>query len=150
MKDQLTSLIRHAFTGWILAAVAFLTAKLALTPDAVQAVESALNQIGAGLLLLIVTLAPIVGRLFWSWAANGFRTGSGETTTDSQSSGRGLGLWVLLGTTVVLGGLPSCSPEQLAAARAIPIKGKILTQQGAVTYDSKSGLGFEVDARSAK
>lgn len=148
MKDQLASLLRHAFTGWIAAAVLFLTAKLSLGPDDGKAVEDALKQIGAGLLLLIVTLAPVIGRLVWAWGANLFRSGAGESK-GSDAGGRSGGAALLLGlsTTVgIMGSLPSCTAEQLAAARAIPIKATIHTDQGGVSYSSKGGLSVEIDA----
>jgi hypothetical protein len=148
MKDQAASLLRHAFTGWIAAAVLLLTAKLSLGPDDAKAVEDALKQIGAGLLLLIVTLAPVIGRLVWAWGANLFRSGAGETKgeTNNGRSG-GAALLILVSTTAALmGGLPSCTPAQLAAARAIPIKATILTDQGGVSYSSKGGLSVEIDA----
>jgi hypothetical protein len=150
MKDQLASLLRHAFTGWIAALVIFLTAKLSLTAEDVQAVQNALDQIGAGLLLLVITLAPIVGRLAWTWAANSLRTGSGESK-NGQGSGGGLGLWVvMICTGAVMGGLPSCTPQQLAAARAVPIKGCITTDLGKICYSAKDGLTGEIDATSGK
>lgn len=152
MKDQLASLLRHTFTGWILAAVVFLTAKLSLSAEDVKAVETALNQIGAGLLLLIVTLAPVIGRLVWSWGAQIFQRGAGETKamTDDKtglSGGVGLILTMTGAAAVLMGGLPSCSPGQLGS---MPIRAKILTPQGNLVYSSKGGLEVEVDASSAK
>lgn len=151
MKDHLASLLRHAFTSWIAAAVMYLTAKLVLDAAAVQAVESALKQIGDGLLLLIITLAPIAGRLAWSWGATIFQRGAGEQGTNDTSPSGGMGLILAIGTAAVLmGGLPSCTAEQLAAARQVPIRATVHTDQGDVSYSSKGGLGVEIDASSGK
>lgn len=150
MNTNLVSYLRHAFTGWIAAAVVYLTAKLMLDATAVQAVEQALKQIGDGLLLLIITLAPVIGRLVWSWIANALRLGSGETkgvTGNGVSGGTAL---LLLGTMAALGSLPSCNPEQLAAARTFPIKATVHTPQGDLSYSAKGGLEIEVDATSGK
>lgn len=74
--------------------------------------------------------------------------GSGETesnTGNNGASGGNVPLWLVAGATAVLmGGLPSCSPEQLAAARAVPIRIGITTDHGTAAYSSKRGI--EVDA----
>ncbi len=148
MTANLASYLRHAFTGWIAAAALYLTAKLMLDAAATQAVEQALKQIGDGLLLLIITLCPVIGRMVWSWAGSLFRRGSGEN--DTSGSGGNLGLWVIGAMAACLCGLPSCSPDQIAAARAIPIKTCVVTDKGTICYSSKSGLSAEIDATSGK
>jgi hypothetical protein len=150
MKDQLASLLRHAFTGWIAAIVILLTAKLSLGADDVKAVQDALNQIGAGVLMLVVTLAPILGRLVWAWGANAFRSGTGETENNGKSGGASLlcvfGTAAALMTTV----LPSCSASQWAAARAIPIRIGIAGPDAALNYSSKAGLELNAVIRAEK
>lgn len=67
----------------------------------------------------------------------------------SQSGMTGL-LLMGIATVAVLGSLPSCSPAQLAAARAIPIRSCVETDYGTVCYSSKSGIAVSVDAHSRK
>jgi len=60
-------------------------------------------------------------------------------------------LLIGLGTAAaVMGSLPSCSPEQLALARAVPIRSCVETDYGTVCYSSKSGIAVTVDATSGK
>lgn len=74
--------------------------------------------------------------------------GSGETesnTGNSGASGGNVPLWLVAGATAVLmGGLPSCSPALVAAARAVPIRIGVETDYGNAAYSSKRGI--EVDA----
>lgn len=80
-------------------------------------------------------------------------SGAGETV-DNMSGGRSGGTWLLamglgLGTAAV-GILSSCSPDQLAAARAVPVRSCVETDYGTVCYSSKSGIAVSVDAKSRK
>lgn len=80
-------------------------------------------------------------------------SGAGETK-DNMAGGRSGGTWLLvmglgIGTAAV-GLLPSCSPDQLAAARAVPVRGCVLTKYGTACYSSKSGIDLTVDADSRK
>lgn len=70
----------------------------------------------------------------------------GENTT--PPAGR---LMVLAGllTAAALGGLPSCSPDQLAAARAIPVRVGITTDYGRAGYSSKRGIELEYVMRDS-
>lgn len=150
MNEKLNSYLRHAFTAWIATAVLFLTAKLTLDAEAVDAVRKALNQIGDGLLLLIITLAPVIGRMAWSWISNIFRKGSGENDAAGKSGGALPLLVLVCAAAALMGGLPSCSPAQLAAASRFPIRACVVTDQGTVCYSAKGGLSAEIDARSGK
>lgn len=69
--------------------------------------------------------------------------GAGETDTNS-SGGIGLPLWLIGTAAVLLGGLPSCSPEQIEAARGVPVRIGVTTEYGTAAYSSKRGI--EVDA----
>jgi len=53
-------------------------------------------------------------------------------------------------TAALVGALPSCSPEQLAEAKSIPLKSCVLTEHGRICYSSKSGIEAEVDLSSGK
>lgn len=73
-------------------------------------------------------------------------TGAGETAESGGAS-----LVLLLGTAALfMGSAPSCSSDQLAAARNIPIRTTIYTDYGTATYSSKGGLALAVDRRSGK
>lgn len=80
-------------------------------------------------------------------------SGAGETK-DNMGGGRSGGTWLLvmglgLGTAAA-GMLSSCSPDQLAAARAVPVRSCVETDYGTVCYSSKSGIAVTVDATSRK
>lgn len=152
MIPKLDSFLRHVFTGWITLALAWLVTTLALDEKAAATVNDGLQQIGAGLVLVLGTLAPIVGRIAWSWISTLFRRGSGEVPDekrDGTSSGGMLGL-IALGTVAALvgGSLPSCSPA--FEAPDIPIRACVVTDQGTICYSAKGGLSAEIDARSSK
>lgn len=154
MQDKIYSAIRHAFTGWILAAVLFLTAKLSLTPEQSKTLSDALTQIGSELMLIIITLAPVVGRILWAWVGSAFRRGSGESVHgDGSSAGPsgGVGLWIALSTAALcMGALPSCSPAFLEAARAVPIRIGVETDYGRGSYSSKGGIELDAVIRAEK
>ncbi len=60
-------------------------------------------------------------------------------------------LWITGMAAAVTGvGLPSCSPDQIAAARAIPIKACVITPEGKICYSDTDGLSAEIDARTSK
>lgn len=150
MIPKLDSYLRHVFTSWIAAAVLALTGWFALDAVQTETVTKALEQIGAGVVVLVVTLAPIAGRMLWAWISTGFRTGSGEPGNKDKNSGNvgGLTLWFTMtaATAVILGGaLPSCAPGE-----SIPIRARILTPGGSVGYSTKGGLEIAVDATSGK
>lgn len=121
MNPKLTSFLRHVFTGWIAAAVLAMTGWFALDDAQIKDVTSALDQIGAGVLLLIVTVGPIVGRMAWAWLASLFRRGAGELESGKSGGSGGISPILLVGTGAVLMGvaLPSCSspvPVQIGIA----------------------------------
>lgn len=147
MNPKFDSYLRHVFTAWITAAVVALSAWLTLSEAEVKAVTEGFSKMGDGLLIVLAVVVPAAGRLLWAWAAKFFRAGSGEVQ-DPQGPSGGVGLILMLaGTAAVLGGLPSCSAESINAARAVPIRACIATEQGQLCYSSKAGLSVEVSAK---
>lgn len=144
---NIASILRHWLTLALTALTVFLGAHL-FAPDEAKAFDEAAKQLIAPLAIIGTLLVTALWRVALAWFAKFFRAGSGETGNDRQGSA--LGILLVIGTAAVLGGLPSCSPEALAAARAIPIKTCVTTDQGTICYSSKSGLSAEIDATSGK
>jgi hypothetical protein len=144
---NIPSILRHWLTLALTAATVYLGAHL-FSPDEAKAFDAAAQQLVAPLAIIGTLLVTALWRVALAWFSALFRKGSGET--DSQGSGGSLGLWVIGAMAACLCGLPSCSPIQLAAARAFPIKASIITDRGSVSYSSKSGLSAEIDATSGK
>lgn len=140
MKDYILSQLRHCLTG--LGGLGGLLAyKHVIDPSDVTAVNGAGASMGAA---LAVILGAILSRLLITFFGRILPAGAGE-------SGSGSGLVPLLILTAGLVGtlaLSSCSPEQLAAARAVPIKACGSWKNGTACYSSKSGI--EVDVRADK
>jgi hypothetical protein len=96
----------------------------------------------------VLAAANILLRFATSGKVSFFPT---EVVEENNGPAGGLSpLWVVgLGMAVgCMGCLPSCSPAQMDAARAIPIKFTLITPGGDIGYSSKRGLS--VDYYSAK
>lgn len=141
MKPNFASYLRHVFTTGISALVIYLTASLALGPEQVGEVTAGLKQMGEGLVVVLLVIAPILGRLVWAWFSQVFQRGSGE----GDSAG-GLGL-LMLGCMAagLLGGLPSCSHLE-----GVPIRIGIETPEAVIGYSSKGGLSVSGRVRGEK
>ena len=144
---NIPSILRHWLTLALTALTVFLGAHLFATDEA-KAFDEAAKQLVAPLVIIGTLLITAVWRVALTWAGSLFRRGSGEN--DTNGSGGSLGLWVIGAMAACLCGLPSCSPDQIAAARAIPIKTCVVTDKGTICYSSKSGLSAEIDATSGK
>lgn len=144
---DITSQIRHLLTFLAGLGTIFLSWDI-IAPEHVAAVNKAGGELIEPLIVIIGAVGVCISRLAISWLGSVFRRGSGETS-DSASGGNVL-LVMIAGAMAALCGLPSCSADQLAAARAIPIKGCIVTDKGTACYSSKGGLELSVDATSGK
>lgn len=140
MNPKLDSYLRHIFTGWIAIAVAWLAAMFVMTPQETEAVKDGLGQIGNGVLLVLGTLAPVIGRWAWGKMAGFFRSSGQapeEETQRGPGPGEGLGAWVMIGTAAaLLGALPSCSPVS-----GLPIVGSVSYRDP--RSGAKAGLVFD-------
>jgi hypothetical protein len=149
--EYLKSLTRHWLTWAFSAAVIWLVATFAL-PEADQTVlADAFAKITESVLVILVVLAPLVGRFVLTWISQAFRSGAGETENKTGSSGGNLPLWVCIGTLAgFMGLLPACSSAQWAAARAIPIRIGIQGPDAALNYSAKAGLELNAVIRAEK
>jgi hypothetical protein len=141
MKETLTSLLRHALTA-LAGLGTFMYAQGYIGAADVAAVN------GNGLALsdaLLPILVAVLTRLFIKF--------SGKLRDAHVNEGKNnngfLGL-LLLGAVGFIGmTLPSCSPAQVEAAKAVPIRGCYTSEDGyRVCYSSKDGV--EVDVHSGK
>lgn len=143
MKNTLSSLIRHSLTalagvgGLLLSHGLLASGDLAQVNAAGGQLQDALTVIGSAVGLRLAIM--ITGKIFPATAAK-----------LSGAAGGLVPLWIGLTTAAFMGALPSCSPAELAAARAIPIKTCVVTDYGTACYSSKSGLAVSVDATSGK
>lgn len=142
MKPKLDSYLRHIFTTLIAAAVVGLTAFFALDADEVRAVTEGLGKMGEGAVMVLLVVAPILGRVLWAWFSRIFRSGSGE---DDSAGGLGLCIAIGCGVAGLFGGLPSC-----AALDGMPIRVGIETPDATVGYSSKGGLSVSARVRAEK
>jgi hypothetical protein len=145
MKTTIASLLRHAVTA-ITGLGAWMFAMGWISEGDLAEVNTALVTIASG---LVVVITAIVSRLALALGAKFFGRSS---ENDEGGKGSGLSaLLLILGTTVALGGLPSC-----AALKGVPIAIGITSDQADVTYSSKGGLTVsarvptKVDRRSSK
>ena len=84
-----------------------------------------------------------------------FLTSGKVSILDDTTPVNGIGFWFSVAVGCVAGtalasGLVSCSADQLAAARAVPVKACYVTNEGRVCYSNVEGLSAEIDARSGK
>lgn len=141
MKPKLDSYLRHIFTTLVTALVVMITGYFVLDAEQAKAVTEGLAKMGDGAVMVLLVIAPVMGRLLWAWGSKIFQRGSGET---GNSSAGGLGLWMVgCGMAGLLGGLPSCTPTQMDALRAVPIRVGVETPDSRVSYSSKGGLVVE-------
>ncbi len=143
---DIASHLRHQLS--FLAAIGVMLAGWHLiAPEQVEAVNKAGSQLIEPLLVILGAIGVFLARQTMAWLS-GFlvrkdRSGKGPSGTAA--------LLMLLGTAAVFsmaGSLSSCSADQMAAAKAIPIKACASGKNGSVCYSSKSGL--EVDVHSSK
>ena len=89
---------------------------------------------------LVVVIMAVLMRLILKYGGKLF-----SADKDGTQNGGGT-LLLLLGMAGLMGmGLPSCSPGQMEAVRAVPIKACYLDKDGnRVCYSSKGGLEVEV------
>lgn len=78
-----------------------------------------------------------------------FVTSGKVTLTGDDSTPSGGAVLIALGFLAFLA-LPACTPEQLQAARNVPIRACVITDHGTACYSAKEGFSAEVDARSGK
>ncbi len=84
-----------------------------------------------------------------------FLTSGKVSILDDTLPTNGIGFWFSLAmgslaSMALSGALASCSQDQIAAARAIPVKACYVTNQGKVCYSNVEGLSAEIDATSGK
>ncbi len=151
MKTINTS-IRHALT-YLAGLGGFLYQHGMIDASGVDAA----NQAGAALVdpLAIIwgLIAAVVMRFVIFLLGKIFPGLSESATADPGQGENGSGAgWPLplLVTCVTAGlmglGLSSCTPAQIAAARAIPVKACVVTPQGRVCYSTAEGLEADIDA----
>ncbi len=143
MQNYIASLLRHAATS-IAGLGGLLLAHNFIQPADVSQVDAAGVSLGTA---LAVIGTAVLGRVLITLGGKMFAGGAGES---SGTSGGAL-LLCLLGTAaVIMGCLPSCSTATWAALKSIPIHTTVVTDLGAASYSSNSGLSVEVDAQSGK
>jgi Trk-type K+ transport system membrane component len=144
MKPKLDSYLRHIFTTLITAFVVAITGYFSLDAEQAKAVTEGLAKMGDGAVAVLLVIAPVMGRLLWAWGSKIFQSGSGET---GNGPAGGLGLFVIMMIGVIasglFGGLTSCTPAQMDALRAVPIRVGVETPDSRVSYSSKGGLVVE-------
>jgi hypothetical protein len=139
MKNIILSLVRHALTA--LAGVGtFLAGRGLIAPEDAAAV----NASGATIQdALAVVAVAVIARLMIHFGVKIF-------SMENEDGNGGSALLLLLGVAGLMGlGLPSCSPQQIEAAKNVPVKACYEGKNGnKVCYGSKSGI--EVEVISAK
>ena len=137
MKETLKSLVRHLLT-FLVGLGATLESTGLIGADDVTAANAAgvqLQDVLAGL------VAMICARLFLHFGGKLF---SGNSVSDSKDKGLN-GLLLFLGMAGLFMGLPSCTPAQLEAAKAMPVKACYTDDAGnRACYSSKGGIELEV------
>ena len=135
MKAYIASILRHVFTGFAVLGT-WLAAHDLIDPSDVASVNGAGMSLGAA---LVVILSAIIGRFLITGLGKIF-PGMGKT---SGSAGGQVPLW-MLGTGMAAGlmglSLPSCSPQSVAAIRAIPIRTCVYGPDGGICYSRESGI----------
>ena len=148
MKNYISSLLRHVTTALASLGVFLLSVGWIVEGDVTQ-VNAAGVTLGAA---AVVIFTAIISRVLLTLTGKMFTGGAGEA---SAASGGARSL-LLLGTVSALAGwgLTSCSSGAGAAAwnvlKTLPIHTTVVTDYGAASYSSKSGITVEVDAQSGK
>lgn len=133
MKETLTSLLRHAFTA-LLGLGTFMYSQGYIGSDDVADVNASGAAMANALSAIIVVL---LSRLFLKFSGKLIDAHVNEEKNDNGF----LGL-LLLGMVGLFGfALPSCSPAQVEAVRAIPVRASFVDKQGRVwAYDPRTGV----------
>lgn len=148
MKDLITKTLTTA-TAALGGLGTYLATKGLIAIGDIDAVNGAGTSLGAA---LVVILGAVITHLLMVAGAKLFRRGAGEQEVEKSGGSGGTTPLILLACTAaaLMGGLPSCTPSLMEAARAVPIRIGIATDHGTAAYSSKRGIEVEVDATSAK
>ena len=142
---NIQSILRHWFTLAATLITGWLVATLTLSPEQQADLAKALGDI-MGPLVIIVTLIITAGwRIALTYFAKLF---AGKNTVGSGWSPLVIGVMAAAG--LICTALPSCSADQRAVLKDIPIRTSVVTDYGTVGYSSKSGISVYVDRRSGK
>lgn len=132
-----SSQLRHFLTYLAGLGTALATWHL-IAPDQVEAVNKAGADLISPLTVILGAVGVFVFRLAITWLGKIF---SGLAGKASGGMSGGTMLLMVCGTMAGIGGcLPSCSAQQLAAARAVPVKACVITPEGNICYSSKAGI----------
>lgn len=146
MQTYIASLLRHAFTALAGLGGLMLSHNL-ITQSDVSQVDAAGSSLACA---ITVVVTAVIGRVLLTLGGKMFTGGAGESSGTSGGA-----LLLAIGTAAgIMGCLPSCSMSGASAAwaalKSIPIHTTVVTDYGAASYSSKSGLSVEVDAYSGK
>jgi hypothetical protein len=136
---NIASQIRHFLTFLAGLGGLFLSWQI-IAPDQVAAVDKAGADLIDPLIIIIGAVAAGLARLALGWIGSLIGLGAGELGNKAS----GFPVWVgLIATAALVGVLPSCSPAQMDALRAVPIRVGVETPDSRVSYSSKGGLVVE-------
>lgn len=115
----LATLFRHGVTYLVGLLIAWFT--LHLSGADLKSASDAANALIEPLVIVLGFVGVILTRLAMPYLSKIFRRGAGET--DGDSGGGLLPCFIVLSMAAAfMGSLPSCSPQQIAAVRAVPLK----------------------------
>ncbi len=137
MKDTIISLVRHALTA-LVSVGALLSSRGMIAAEDVEAVNASGVTIRDAALVIIMA---VITRLLMKFGGKLF---SGDSVSDSKDKGLNT-LLLFLGMAGLFMGLPSCTPQQMEAVKAVPIKACYADPKGnKVCYSSQDGIEVEV------
>lgn len=147
---NLSSLIRHWLTFFLTIGTLFAAWQI-VPAEQVDALNQAGAQVREGLVVVLSALIVFAWRWIIAKAVPYLRWGAGEVTKDGGPSGGNVPAVLLLCMGAgLMGTMASCTAAQLSAARQIPMRACVVTDQGTVCYSTKDGISAEVDAHSRK
>lgn len=149
---NIPSILRHWFTLAATAITAWLVGILLLSADDQAALAKAVSDLVGPLVIIGTLIVTALWRVALEWITQLFRRGAGEQEVEKSGGSGGTTPLILLACTAaaLMGGLPSCTPPLMEAARAVPIRIGITTDHGTAAYSSKGGIEVAVDATSGK
>lgn len=121
-----------------------------INADAVPGINESATALTNPLIVVIGLIGALLTRVLIAVVSNLFRTGTGESKSDSAGGLSPCVLGLCMAAGLMGLATPSCTPAQIETARAIPIRIGIESPNASLGYSSKSGLDLRARVQGDK
>lgn len=149
---NIVSVIRHWVVAILSAASLWIIGALSLDAGQQQALAKATSDLAGPLAAVLALLVIALWRFVVLWVQSLFSDKSSGAADTGGTKALGACVLPWAGLAVFLGfSPPACTPQQMEAAKQVPVKGCYIDEHGnSVCYSTQDGVIVTVDRRSSK